>query len=256
MNRVLLACIASLLIASPGLAQVRLVHLEGPLFVVEDPVLQPENSMVYMGAESVTVIGATNTPETARLLHEEIRKVTDRPIREVINTNYHTDRAGGNAYWKGIGADIVATRQTYELLVSDWDEILAFTRAAVPAYPELPVVLPTRTYPGSFDLQEGRIKALYLGPSHTPDGLFVYFPEEKVLYGSCILKERLGNLSFADLREYPRTLQKLKNLKLDIETIVAGHWSPVHGPELIDRYLKLLEQAGASLRNPPGAGTI
>ena len=39
------------------------------------------------------------------------------------------------------------------------------------------------------------MKAIYLGPSHTPDGIFVFFPEEKVLYGNCILKEQLGNLT-------------------------------------------------------------
>ena len=38
-----------------------------------------------------------------------------------------------------------------------------------------------------------------LGPSHTPDGIFVYFPQEKVLCGGWILKERLGNLDYADV---------------------------------------------------------
>ena len=84
------------------------------------------------------------------------------------------------------------------------------------------------------------MKAIYLGPSHTPDGIFAFFPREKVLYGNCILKEQLGNLDFADLAEYPKTLEKLKRLNLGFTTIVAGHWSPIHGPELIDRYLQLL----------------
>ena len=78
---------------------------------------------------------------------------------------------------------------------------------------------------------------------HIPaDGIFIYFPEEKVLYGGCILKEQLGNMTFADRAEYPRTLRKLQELKLPIEKIIAGHWSPVHGPELIGRYLELLER--------------
>jgi metallo-beta-lactamase class B len=84
------------------------------------------------------------------------------------------------------------------------------------------------------------MEAIYLGASHTPDGIFVFFPKEKVLYGNCILKEQLGNLDFADLTEYPKTLQKLKQLNLGFTTIVAGHWSPIHGPELIDQYLALL----------------
>jgi metallo-beta-lactamase class B len=44
----------------------------------------------------------------------------------------------------------------------------------------------------------------------------------------------------ANLNEYPKTLQKLKALNLGYTTIIAGHWSPIHGPELIDQYLHLL----------------
>jgi len=44
----------------------------------------------------------------------------------------------------------------------------------------------------------------------------------------------------ADMIEYPKTLRKLKALNLPIETIVAGHLSAVHGPELIDQYLAML----------------
>ena len=107
----------------------------------------------------------------------------------------------------------------------------------------LPLVPPDTTFSG--ELQGGKVKAIYLGPSHTPDGIFVYFSEEKALYGNCILKEQLGNLEFADRVEYPKALQKLKQLNLGFTTIVAGHWSPIHGPELIDQYLQLLDGKNA-----------
>jgi metallo-beta-lactamase class B len=87
----------------------------------------------------------------------------------------------------------------------------------------------------------------YLGPSHTAGDIFVYFPKEKVLDAGSILKEQLGNMAKANLREYPKTLRKLQALHLEIETIISGHWSPVHGPDLVDRYLQLLnlyEQEG------------
>jgi metallo-beta-lactamase class B len=225
------------------IAQPRLIltHLTGPIYVVEDSYYSGENSVVYVGTTSVTVVGATWTPDTAARLADEVGKITDKPVSDVINTNYHPDRAGGNAYWKRIGARIVSTRMTHDLLVSDWDKVVDWTRSAIPDYPRLPLVLPTKTFPGNFELQGGRIRALYLGPSHTPDGIFVYFPGEKVLYGGCILKEQLGNLTFANRAEYPNTLRKLERLGLDIRTIVAGHWSAVHGPELIERYVNLLK---------------
>jgi metallo-beta-lactamase class B len=118
--------------------------------------------------------------------------------------------------------------------------MVRYVQKGFPSYPTLPLVLPDKTFAGDFELQSGGVKAIYLGPSHTPDGIFVFFPQEKVLYGNCILKEQLGNLDFANLTEYPKTLQKLKQLNLGFTTIIAGHWSPIHGPELIDQYLALL----------------
>jgi len=83
---------------------------------------------------------------------------------------------------------------------------------------------------------------MFLGPSHTPGDVFVYFPDEKILDAGSILKEQLGNMAAADAQEYPRTLARLKARHLDIDIVVSGHYSPVHGPELIDHYLRLVEQ--------------
>jgi metallo-beta-lactamase class B len=241
--------IPSLIIVLIGLApplivaenqKVVLTHLRGNVYVLEDYFYSKENSVVYVGDSSVTVIGATWSPETARLLAIEIGKVTSKPIAEVIDTNYHPDRAGGNAYFQSIGTKIVSTKMTRDLLEAHWDEMVRYTQKAIPSYPSLPLVRPDKTFAGDFELQGGGVRAIYLGPSHTPDGIFVYFPEEKVLYGNCILKEQLGNLDFADLTDYPKTLQKLKQLDLGFTTVVAGHWSAIHGPELIDQYLQLL----------------
>ena len=63
-----------------------LTPLRGHLYVVEDNFYLKENSMVYVGDSFVTVVGATWTPETAKLLVAEIKKVTPKPITEVIDT--------------------------------------------------------------------------------------------------------------------------------------------------------------------------
>lgn len=222
--------------------KVYMFHLTGDVYVAVDSEYAKVNCAVYIGTSSVTVVGATWSPEAAALLAGEIGKVTDRPIAEVINTDYNPEYAGGNAYWKSIGARIVSTKLTYDLLKRNWDTVGNFIRKYYPDYPHIPLVLPTVTYPGDFELQGGRVRAIYLGPSHTPDDIFVYFPREKVLYAGSILKEHLGNMAFAHVGEYEKTLLKLKDLHLDIRTIISGHWSAVHGPELIDRYLTMLEE--------------
>lgn len=66
---------------------ISLHRLRGPIYLVEDNHYVTTNSLVYVGPSSVTVIGATWTPDTARILAEKIKHVTNRPIREVIDTS-------------------------------------------------------------------------------------------------------------------------------------------------------------------------
>ncbi|HTW34910.1 MAG TPA: hypothetical protein VMD53_09860 [Rhizomicrobium sp.] len=149
---------------------------------------------------------------------------------------------GGNAYWKRIGAKIVAIQVTYDFLQRHWTATVAGIRKNLPAYPDLPLTLPSEVHRDSFVLQHGDVQGIYLGPSHTAADIFVWFPREGVLDAGSILKEHLGNMAKADVKEYPNTLHKLKALHLPIRTIISGHWSAVHGPELIDRYLQMLAQ--------------
>lgn len=234
----LLAALLSLAAVPPS---VTLTHLRGGVYLAVDTFYVQENSVVYVGPEHVTVVGATWTPETAKLLAAEIRKVTAKPIREVLVPDYHADRSGGSPYFRSIGAKVVSRRQTADLLRERWDRHMAELQKVYAGYPAIPLTLPDTVHDGDYELQRGRVRAIYTGPAHTPDGVFVYFPEERILYGNCILKEHLGNLDSADVAEYPNTLRKLKARNLDFTTIVAGHFSPLHGPELVDRFLKLLE---------------
>jgi metallo-beta-lactamase class B len=224
--------------AAPG---VTLQHLRGGVYVAVDTFYVQENSVVYVGPEYVTVVGATWTPETAKLLVSEIRKLTPKPVREVIVPDYHADRSGGSRYFRLIGAKVVSRRQTAELLRERWAGHMRELQKAYEGFPSIPLTLPDVVHEGDYELQGGRVRAIYTGPAHTPDGIFVYFPEERVLYGNCILKEHLGNLDSADVAEYPKTLLKLKARKLEYTEIVAGHFTPVMGPELVDRFLELLE---------------
>lgn len=220
---------------------ISLHHLTGPLYVVIDTHYAKTNSLIYIGPSSVTLIGATWTMQTAATLARKIRKITAKPVTEVVNPSDNPEYAGGNGYWKQAGAQIISTRLTYRVMKQDWVKVGNFVRSYFPDYPHVSLVLPTVVHQGNFELQNGHIRAMYLGPSHTADDIFVYFPTEKVLYAGSILKKHIGNLAFANLGEYRKTLHKLQSLHLDIRWIISGHWSAVHGPGLIDHYLKLLE---------------
>lgn len=219
--------------------------LSGSLYLVEDPHFVLTNSLVYVGKTTVTVVGASWTPDTAKELAIRIRELTALPIGEVIDTSPDPEWSGGNAYWKSIGAQVVATQVTCDALARTWNATVEGTQKNQVNYPSLPLSAPTRCYPNRFDLQDGDIRVFYLGASHTRADVFVYFPKEEVLDAGSILKPFLGNMAKADVAAYPNTLHKLLDLHLDIRMVIAGHWSAVHGPDLIDHYLNLLAQPNA-----------
>jgi metallo-beta-lactamase class B len=217
-----------------------LVKLTDHIYISEDYFYFRENSVVYIGNKGVTVLSATWTPETAKLLADKIHQITKNPITAVINTHFHLDRVGGNSYFKKIGAKIIASKMTAELMQKTWDARVRSAQKDYPNYPSIPFIAPDVIFEDKYELENGKIQVIYFGPSHTEDDAVVYFPQEKVLFGDCILKEKLGYLGDANLTEYPKTLARIK--KLAIKTIISGHWSPIHGPELIDQDLELLKK--------------
>lgn len=183
--------------------------LSGSLYLVEDPHFNLTNSIVYAGTTSVTVVGATWTPDTAKELAARIQELTSLPIREVIDTSPDPEWAGGNAYWRSIGAEVVAAQVTCDALAHTWDATVQATQKNQAGYPSLPLALPTRCYPDQFDLQNGNVRVFYLGPSHTAADVFVYFPKEQLLDAGSILKPFLGNMAKANVAAYPNTLHNL-----------------------------------------------
>jgi len=67
----------------------------------------------------VVVVDALGSPELARRLLAEIRKITKKPIHTVVLTHYHADHIYGLQVFKEVGARIVAHAAAREYLFSD-----------------------------------------------------------------------------------------------------------------------------------------
>jgi cyclase len=69
------------------------------------------NSVVIVNDQDVTVFDSHSRPKTARMVIAEIRKLTDKPVRWLINSHWHLDHWTGNAeYVKAYpGVQIIAT---------------------------------------------------------------------------------------------------------------------------------------------------
>jgi metallo-beta-lactamase class B len=138
---------------NPAPMNVSISWLTGSIYLVEDEAFDIlTNSLVYVGRSQVTVIGASWTPETAKLVANQIKQITPLPITEVIDTSPDPEWSGGNGYWKRMGAKILAIEITARLLQNTWETTVADFRQGHPSYPDEPPVLPTEVHSGDFQL--------------------------------------------------------------------------------------------------------
>lgn len=68
------------------------------------------NAGFVIGDDAVLVVDSFYNPDSARALVAEIRRLTPKPIRYVVNTHYHVDHTAGDAVLREAGAVIIAHR--------------------------------------------------------------------------------------------------------------------------------------------------
>ena len=122
-NRLLIVAVALVIGQAATLAQnqkLEIVKLADGVYagiyseIRMDPV--EGNSLIVVGADGVLVLDSGRTPDSARTMMSEIRKLTDKPIRVVVNSHWHDDHIFGNQAYQDAFPDvrIIAHRNTRE----------------------------------------------------------------------------------------------------------------------------------------------
>ncbi|MGI9143084.1 MAG: MBL fold metallo-hydrolase, partial [Fluviibacter sp.] len=198
----------------------------------------------------VVIIDALGSPELARRLIAQIRKVTDKPLNTVIVTHYHADHVYGLQVFKEAGARIVAHEASGEYLNSETARLrLEASRQELFPWVDdstrlMPPDAPIR---GAIKLVVGGVDfdIIPVGPSHTPDDLVVWLPQSKVLFaGDLVFRNRIPFVGQADSRQWIESLNTL--LKFPAKVMVPGHGPASTNPQqdmsLTRDYLVYLRQ--------------
>jgi glyoxylase-like metal-dependent hydrolase (beta-lactamase superfamily II) len=64
------------------------------------PELVEGNALFIVNDHDVVVVDTSNFPSSARRMVAELRKLTDKPVRYVVNTHWHDDHHGGNFVYR------------------------------------------------------------------------------------------------------------------------------------------------------------
>ncbi len=85
------------------------------------------NCTVVIGDDSVLVVDTGQFPSLAARMVADIKKLTPKPVRYVVNTHWHFDHVWGNATFRDAYPDlaIISTEFTREMVDDQGPKILA-----------------------------------------------------------------------------------------------------------------------------------
>ena len=185
------------------------------------------NAAFIVTPAGVVVIDALGSPALAERLLVEIGKITPLPVKVVILTHYHADHIYGLQAFKAKGATILARREGLEYLNSNTarQRLEASRQELAPWIDASTRLVPAdRWLDADETLELGGVKLQirHVGPSHTPEDLVVWMPQENVLFaGDLVFRSRIPFVGQADSGHWIKALDQL--LAFDAKVIVPGH---------------------------------
>ena len=192
--------------------------------VIGDPSIGA-NAGFVIGDNGVLVVDTLHSPEAARDLLGEIRKITKLPIKFVINTGYRLDHVGGNAVFQDAGAVVLAQRN-----VRDWirTENLKFFNKDLGLEQKTRIQQlspPDVIYDNALELFLGqrRVQVIWRLGQSGGDSVITVSDSRIVFCGDLFWRKTLPNLSDASTGPWINTLEILARAN------PTGSFVPGHG---------------------------
>ncbi len=186
------------------------------------------NLSFIITGDGVVVVNGGAAYLLAKALHDEIRSITDQPVKLVINENGQGHAMLGNSYWSEQGVPILAHVDAEEAFAQNGDQSLQNHRRVLREKAEgTALAPPTETFEDAHIIEMGdyRIEVLHLGPAHSPGDISVWLPDQSlVIAGDMAFHERL-----LPIFEDTMAAEWLETWDTAFETLNATYVIPGHG---------------------------
>lgn len=190
------------------------------------------NLSFIVTGDGVVVINGGGSYLLAQALHDEIKKITDQPVKLVIDENGQGHAMLGNSYWSEQQVPILAHEETAAEIERNGEQALIAARQRLKERADMTFIKgPDETFQDKKVVEMGdfTIEVLYLGPAHSPGDTQVWLPEQKlVISGDMAFHERLLPI-FADT-ETAAWVETWENEfeKLGAVYVIPGHGHPTN----------------------------
>jgi len=217
------------------------------------------NTAIIEGDDGVVIVDTHSKPSAARVILGQLRELTPRPVRYVVNTHFHWDHWHGNEVYPAAypQAEIVTNAITREAMVrkglkriqdhvrqvpaeiaqlererdaartpdhrARCEAELRLARAYLAEVRALRPALPTLAFEQTMTIyrREREIQLLYLGRAHTEGDVFVYLPREKVVVTGDAVIGWVPFMGDGFPEDWVATLDRLA--ALDFTHLIMGH---------------------------------
>ncbi len=176
--------------------------------------------------EGVLVVNAGDNYLLAKALHEEIKKITDKPIKFVVLENGQGHAMLGSNYWQEQGVPIIAHIETAQEIKEHGAEVIdRMQQGRKDKALGTKLVTPDKTFDEKMEITLGgvKIELLHLGPSHSPGDIMVWLPEKNIIItGDMAFHQRLLPVfEHTDTGTWLETWEKFAALKA--KYVIPGH---------------------------------
>lgn len=221
------------------------------------------NSMMIEGDDGVIIIDCMESLESGADVKKAFDSITNKPVKAIVYTHYHTDHTFGSLAFVGDNKPEVISQ---ELLPYYLDQTASVVRPItekrsyrmfgvfledkghincgigpelrIDEHTKIGIERPTITFKDSLDITISGIRMkMYHAPGETPDQLFVWLPDSKVLFAGDNVYKTFPNLytirgtGYRDVNLWKQSVDKMRFLKPEV--IVPSHTEVIRGADNI-----------------------
>jgi cyclase len=232
---------------------VKITPIKGNLHLLQG---KGGNVVVSSGSDGILMID-DDYAEYADAYHQALKSISkaDSLPRFVLNTHWHSDHVGTNAYWAERGSIIMAHTNVYQRM-STRQEMKALDRIVEPSPgPALPMV----TYDDALALRfnDDDIEVRHYPRGHTDGDSVIFFSAQNVVHmGDHYFN---GIFPFVDIGSGGNVLSYTANVaevlaRVDNSTIIVPGHGPLSSKAELAGYLKMLEATTAVVKSGLASG--
>src|SRR5437660_8315795 len=161
--------------------QIKATKVSGNIYILEG---QGRNLAASLGEDGIVIVDDQFAPlaDKIQAALKEL-KITDKPVRFVINTHYHGDHTGGNEQFSNTGSTVIAQDNVRKRLASggtggNGGSVKFESKPAPKA--ALPII--TFEHDVTVHLNGEDIRALHFPSGHTDGDSIIFFPKNNVVH--------------------------------------------------------------------------